>query len=165
MYITGRKLSDAPGVMQTPVLVKAGEESLRSPDFFDPPPLRVGDYSGIAIDPRDGTFWAANEYAKVVPELLPYVPWGTWIANFSIEGGAVLSAGSNTSALVFGLGLESEADAALPEAPIADVGRTLGLDTGGDPAIFALGAPTYFFSDSGESTGIVGVLAPGRKKR
>lgn len=42
----------------------------------------------------DGTFWAGNEYAKVFPELLPFVPWGTWIANFSISDGAVLSASS-----------------------------------------------------------------------
>src|SRR5262245_7347662 len=100
VYITGRKFADAIGVMQTPVLVKAGEASLRSPDFFDAPPIRVGDYSGIAIDPSDGSFWAANEYAKVVPDLLPFVSWGTWIANFSISFGRTTgTAGARAAAI------------------------------------------------------------------
>jgi hypothetical protein len=157
MYITGRTLTDAPGVMQTPVLVKAGEESLRSPDFFDPPPIRVGDYSGIAIDPRDGTFWAANEYAKVVPELLPFVPWGTWIANFSIEGGALLSASSNSSVLAYGLGFKPEVGAAMPETRIPD--------TGGDLTVFLADARIFLFTDDAEPTSVVGILGRSRQKK
>jgi hypothetical protein len=91
VYITGRTAADPLGMMQSPVLVKAGEESIRHPHDVDPPPYRVGDYSGIAVDPQDGTFWAAGEYAKVFPELLPLVGWGSALAHFSLSGGSAPS--------------------------------------------------------------------------
>jgi hypothetical protein len=102
MYITGRKADDPLGTMQAPVLVKAGEATYlvedQIPDVVvDPPPYRVGDFSGIVVDPVDGTFWAANEYATAA---LPPSPafdanWGTWIVNFEINGGTVLTAASD----------------------------------------------------------------------
>jgi len=87
MYITGRKVDDPIGTMQTPMLVKAGEAPYAFSAFADPPPYRVGDFSGTVVDPIDGTFWAANEYATdaVAPPGFPapFGNWGTWIANFS----------------------------------------------------------------------------------
>ena len=61
MYVTGRSTGDALGAMQTPVLVKAGQAAYGA--TFDSSPYRAGDYSGITVDPADGSFWAANEYA------------------------------------------------------------------------------------------------------
>jgi hypothetical protein len=73
MYVTGRKPSDAPGTMQTPTLAKQGTNFLDGKD-------RAGDYSFTAIDPVDGTFWSANEWAG--PGVRPN--WHTWIEHFVI---------------------------------------------------------------------------------
>jgi Domain of unknown function (DUF4214) len=76
MYVTGRTQADPPGVMQTPILVKAGQDIYSGE--------RAGDYSGISVDPENpNTFWAANEYATTASG-----PgnWGTWIANFCLNG-------------------------------------------------------------------------------
>jgi hypothetical protein len=106
MYVTGQRAGDPPGTMQAPVLVKVGEDPLRLfvPIGEIPGPHRAGDYSGIAVDPVDGTFWAANEYATAAlsPELPISNNWGTWIANFSItDGGASPSAAASEESLVF----------------------------------------------------------------
>lgn len=80
MYVTGRSVGDPLGFMQTPVLVKAGEAVYNC--TFDSVPFRAGDYSGITVDPSDGSFWAANEYAKTPTD--SRANWGTWIANFTL---------------------------------------------------------------------------------
>ena len=117
MYITGRKGSDPAGALEAPVLAKAGEATLRvfhAGGVELPGPLRTGDYSGVAMDPVDGSFWAANEYAT--PPLpvssLRRANWGTFIAQFSVSdppapalaGSALVvnssSSGSNTPLLV-----------------------------------------------------------------
>ncbi|MEO8268697.1 MAG: hypothetical protein ABI557_03190, partial [Aureliella sp.] len=72
MFVTGRNAGDAAGTMRDPVVVAAGEDYL---DGFG----RAGDYSGITVDPVDGTtFWAANEY-KATDAF-----WSTAIAQFSL---------------------------------------------------------------------------------
>jgi hypothetical protein len=74
MYVTGQSTGGPAGVMQTPVLVKAGEDT-----YFG---SRAGDFSGITVDPVTGTsFWAASEYTK---QGFIFSYWGTWIANFSL---------------------------------------------------------------------------------
>jgi hypothetical protein len=112
MYITGRKAADPLGTMQAPVLVKAGEATYAVEDQIpgievDPPPYRVGDFSGTVVDPVDGTFWAANEYATApLPPSFPFTAnWGTWIAHFDItsEGpteGLVAAASDGTETLL-----------------------------------------------------------------
>jgi hypothetical protein len=70
MYVTGRTSYDAVGVMQMPVLVRGGLANYKG--------SRAGDYSGISIDPVDGTIWAGNEYSNTVGTH----NWGTWIAHF-----------------------------------------------------------------------------------
>jgi hypothetical protein len=71
MYVTGRKASDPPGTMQTPVGVFPGENRYLGG-------TRGGDYSAVTVDPVDGTFWAANMYKPTIPF------WGTGIANFAL---------------------------------------------------------------------------------
>jgi hypothetical protein len=43
---------------------------------------REGDFSGINVDPVDGSFWAANEFATSASG----TNWGTAIANFAANG-------------------------------------------------------------------------------
>lgn len=76
MYVTGRSPGDAPGTMETPVMVTAGTGLANYYDFGG----RAGDLSGINVDPLDGTFWAANEFANLE---FTGANWGTAIANFT----------------------------------------------------------------------------------
>ena len=55
MYVSGRSVSDPAGTMEATRLAVAGTGASYT---------RVGDYSGISLDPSaSGTFWAGNEYA------------------------------------------------------------------------------------------------------
>ncbi len=78
MYVTGQ----APGGsgMQTGVVAQAGQVQYSA---FDGSPHRAGDFSGITVDPSDGSFWAANEYAKNISNLAN-TKWGTHITNFTV---------------------------------------------------------------------------------
>ena len=81
MYITGQLAGASPGTMLKPVLAQAGVAPYLP---FDSPPYRGGDYSGTGVDPVDGSFWTANEYA-VAPQA--GANWGTWIQQFSLQAG------------------------------------------------------------------------------
>jgi hypothetical protein len=109
VYVTGQKSGAAPGSMQPGVLVRAGQGTYLG--------TRGGDYSGISVDPVDGTFWAANEYARSSFDL-----WGTWVANFAISS---TGAPSREATLA-----PREADAAGANIPAGggpnDPGRTAG---------------------------------------
>jgi hypothetical protein len=83
VYVTGRLASDPAGQMETPVLAQAGQAVYTG---FDGAPYRAGDFSGITVDPTDGSFWAANEYATADTNLA--ANWGTAIANFTIGNSA-----------------------------------------------------------------------------
>jgi hypothetical protein len=83
VYVTGQKAGAATGAMAPGVLVRAGQGTYLG--------TRGGDYSGISVDPVDGTFWAANEYTRSTLDL-----WGTWVAHFSISSSG---AGSRAAAL------------------------------------------------------------------
>jgi len=88
MYVTGRKWTDALGTMQIPRLVKTGDAAYSA--FGDSSPFRAGDFSGISVDPSDGSFWAANEYATARNfQLQSLANWGTWIGNFTITPGPI----------------------------------------------------------------------------
>ncbi len=54
-FVTARMPTAAAGTMETPVLVPAGTGS---GDITD----RAGDFSGMTVDPVNGTFWAANQF-------------------------------------------------------------------------------------------------------
>lgn len=73
MYATGRLSSDAAGTLETPLLVQAGTSHLSGG--------RGGDFSGTSLDPVNGTFWTANEYATNAAS----PNWGTEIANVLVD--------------------------------------------------------------------------------
>jgi hypothetical protein len=73
MYVATRRAQDQLGSMQTPRLVKGSNANLNGTNS------RVGDYSFVAVDPVDGTFWAVNEYAR---NDISNPNWGTWIQQF-----------------------------------------------------------------------------------
>jgi hypothetical protein len=76
VWVTGRKVSDPAGTMETPVLVRAGDANNREG--------RQGDFSGINVD-ADGTFWIANEYTTLGFGIsTEFGHWGTEIAHFAI---------------------------------------------------------------------------------
>jgi uncharacterized repeat protein (TIGR01451 family) len=80
MWVALRVPADAAGTMEPSVLVPAGIGSLDNADG------RAGDFSGINVDPVDGSFWAVNETANAVEPSSPYsatTNWGTTIANFN----------------------------------------------------------------------------------
>src|SRR5262249_8273298 len=90
MYVTGQKDGAVAGTLQSPVLAKAGEGTLRhfraSGELSGP--LRTGDYSGVGSELLDGSVWAADEYPRALAPPPPGTRqsnWGTWIANFSIS--------------------------------------------------------------------------------
>jgi hypothetical protein len=67
MYVTG--LLPNGSSLETPVRVQAGMA------VYDG--SRFGYFSGIGIDPVDGSFWAANEFTNQES-----TNWGTWISSF-----------------------------------------------------------------------------------
>ena len=74
MYVTGRLASDPAGAMEAPVRVAAGATTGYS---------RVGDYSGISLDPSSGnTFWAGSEYDVSDGGGNPV--WATWLTAFQL---------------------------------------------------------------------------------
>lgn len=77
MWVAARTPTDAAGTMESPVMVPAGAGQTNYSDFTSGG--RAGDLSGINVDPVDGTFWAANEFANT--QLI--ANWGTAIANFA----------------------------------------------------------------------------------
>jgi uncharacterized repeat protein (TIGR01451 family) len=79
MYVTGRTPSDAAGTMETSVLVPAGTGKANYSDFSSGG--RAGDLSGINVDPSDGSFWAASEFANTEAT----ANWGTAVANFTVS--------------------------------------------------------------------------------
>jgi hypothetical protein len=83
VYETGRLSTDATGQMETAVEAQAGQAVYTG---FDGSPYRAGDFSGITVDPSDGTFWLANEYATA--DTTQPANWGTVIANFKISSSA-----------------------------------------------------------------------------
>lgn len=104
MWVTGRTSTDAAGAMEPPVLVPAGAGQANYSDFTSGG--RAGDLSGINVDPVDGTFWAANEFANRQNT----ANWGTAIANFApaapansadlavtVSGPASVTAGANAT--------------------------------------------------------------------
>lgn len=82
MYVTARTPSDPLGLMEVPVLAAAGVQAYED-SSLELPPFRAGDFSGTAVDPIDGTFWSANEFADGDTNALD-ANWGTYISHFDI---------------------------------------------------------------------------------
>jgi hypothetical protein len=116
MAVTGRSVSDPPGTMQTPVVVKAGEKQYSDPAGS---PYFAGPYSNVMVDPSDGTtFWAVNEYASTAGS----PNWGTWIGSFQVAAGLISGAAYND---LNANGVFDAGDTPLP-------GRTVFLDLNGN---------------------------------
>lgn len=97
VWVTGRTSTDGAGTMQAPVLVPDGAGQANYHDFSSGG--RAGDLSGINVDPSDGSFWAANEFANTEAT----ANWGTAIVNFTLGAStpasadlAVTASGPNT---------------------------------------------------------------------
>jgi hypothetical protein len=69
MFVAARKATDAAGTMEGNILVSAGKGTGNITD-------RVGDFSGMNVDPVNGTFWGVNEFGSGGPGT-------TAIANFT----------------------------------------------------------------------------------
>lgn len=59
-FVTARKATDPAGTMQPFVLVPAGTGT----SGIGAGGTRIGDFSGLATDPVDGTFWATNQFGS-----------------------------------------------------------------------------------------------------
>jgi methionine-rich copper-binding protein CopC/protocatechuate 3,4-dioxygenase beta subunit len=77
VHDTGRTSADPLGLMETPALAVAGTATYS--DFA----FRWGDYSGISIDPVDGSIWSGAEYSTSALAGQP-ANWATFISHFSI---------------------------------------------------------------------------------
>ncbi len=77
MWVAGRVPADGAGFMEPAVKVPAGAGLANYGDFTSG--HRAGDLSGINVDPADGSFWAANEFANTQAT----ANWGTAVANFT----------------------------------------------------------------------------------
>ena len=82
-FVTARKPTDAAGTMQPIVLVPAGTGSGNING-------RIGDFSGMNVDPVNGTFWHVNEFGGGGP---------TDIANFTPEAPPTVTAPSDQTAV------------------------------------------------------------------
>jgi uncharacterized repeat protein (TIGR01451 family) len=85
MYVAGQIHGDPAGTMRPGVLAQAGVAPYVA---FDGSPYREGDFAGMGVDPVNGSFWAANEYATATVEQ-PGANYGTWIAQFSLQSTSV----------------------------------------------------------------------------
>ena len=107
IYVAGRESGDAPGTLQTEMLLKAGEVAYSS-FGNDPPPHRWGDYTEMAADPDGQTFWYLGEYSK---ETGAISKWGTYIGSFSFgDCGVGPGAASNPSPANGASGVDTEAN-------------------------------------------------------
>jgi hypothetical protein len=100
-FVTARKATDAAGSMQPIVLVPKGTGSANING-------RIGDFSGMNVDPVNGTFWQVNEFGGGGP---------TVIVNFTPEDRPVVTAPSDQNGVegtskAFDLGSFSDADGA-----------------------------------------------------
>jgi outer membrane protein assembly factor BamB len=109
---TFRLATDAPGTMQTPSVLKAGEACY----FKDGGTLknRWGDYSATVVDPIDDTkMWTLQEYASATDYQNNPAPnvWRTWWGMIdptpviSITDPFVLEGNSGTTSMTFDLAL------------------------------------------------------------
>jgi Ca2+-binding RTX toxin-like protein len=99
-FVTARRANDTAGAMQPIVLVPAGTGTGNING-------RIGDFSGMNVDPANGTFWHVNEFGGAGGP--------TDIVNFTPEDRPVVTAPSDQTAVegaskVFNLGSFVDAD-------------------------------------------------------
>ncbi len=85
-FVTGRRPTDPAGVMQPIVLVPAGTGTANINS-------RVGDFSGMAIDPVNDTFWHANEFGGGGPIAIANFALFEFPPGISVSNGVMLICG------------------------------------------------------------------------
>jgi hypothetical protein len=111
-YVTARTTAMALGTMQAPV--EAGVGTSTSPDS------RVGDYSGLTVDPTNDSFWAIQQYQT------PVAFWDSYVANFSVSGTAAAVPANNTGASVLvAVPPPAASQAVTPEQNVAGISLTV----------------------------------------
>jgi hypothetical protein len=110
VFVTARKASDGAGMTEGATLVSAGTGTgvLTHTDSMGKNDTRSGDFSGLNIDPTNGTFWGVNEFGDGDSG-------GTAIANFTPEDPPVVTAPNDQTsaegaAKAFNLGSFTDAD-------------------------------------------------------
>ena len=83
-FVTARKPNDPAGTMDAPILVSAGTGSASITG-------RIGDFSGMNVDPTNNTFWHVNEFGGAGGP--------TVIANFTPEDRPVVTAPGDQTAV------------------------------------------------------------------
>ena len=82
IYFVGRLSNDPQGMMRSPFLLKAGTVNQQNPTASDNREgilvKRFADYSGIALDPVDGTVWIMGQYMADAQRLTTWVGHLTW---------------------------------------------------------------------------------------
>ncbi len=100
VYVTGRTTSTPTGTMQTPMLAVSGTAT-----YSDFAGNVWGSFSGLAVDPTDGSLWSGAEYSTSTLSGYP-ANWATWISHFSVAlsvvssspaGGSIVSGTAPTS--------------------------------------------------------------------
>jgi hypothetical protein len=98
IYVTGRLANDPSGTMEPSVVVPYGMGQANYADSSFPG--RAGDFGRINVDPADGSFWAANEFANTEAG----ANWGTAIANFVVVPSVPPTATTQPATAVMGTG-------------------------------------------------------------
>jgi hypothetical protein len=140
-FVTARQPTDAAGTMQPVVLVPA---ATGSGDVL----VRIGDFSGMNVDPVNGTFWHVNEFGGDVPT--------TAIANFTPDAPPVVTAASDQTGFeglsqAFDLGSFADPDGA-PWGVTVSWGDGTADSTFAVNAAGALGSATHAFAEEGTYT-------------
>lgn len=74
--VAARSANDSPGTMRPAIVVKSSAVKLAHNSRF-------GDYPGVSVDPRDGTFWASQQYALFTGSYS--VNWAPWMQQFGVR--------------------------------------------------------------------------------
>ena len=85
-FVTGRLPTDPAGTMETPVLVSAGTGTANING-------RIGDFSGMNVDPANNTFWHVNEFGGGGPTDIANFELVTFPPGISVTNGELLICG------------------------------------------------------------------------
>jgi hypothetical protein len=135
-FVTARLPTDPGGTMQPVVLVSAGTGTGTITG-------RIGDFSGMNIDPSNGTFWHVNEFGGGGP---------TVIANFTPEARPTVTAPADQTAVEgasqsFDLGSFTDADGS-PWSVKVDWGDGA-TDSFSQASAGSLGSRTHTYAEEG----------------
>ncbi len=122
------------GNLQQPTLLHAGAQTYTQETTQG---LRWGDYSGAAVDPADGSIWAAGEYAS--NDSAGNAIWGTLISQVTVSAAPALSV--TVVDLTTGKPISSGETVANDDKFQVTVTSTNGVNCAGQWVVSALGAP------------------------